>query len=319
MKMKLGLILVAVALAAVATAQQPVRLATSDESRYGGATNPLGLEVPPYRVALMHEAQVPGQEPGVLVELNVVEGQQVKAGDLLGKIDAEQPRMQGLIAWEEHKAALEKAANDVDVRYAEKATQLAYTEWQKSVEANKTRRGAISDIEVKRQWLTYERGGLEKERAQSERKIAGFTAAAKAVEIEAAQEAMKRREIRSPVDGVVVQVHLHKGEWVKPGDPVLHVVQLDRLKVEGEVQIKDFSPGQIIDRPVTIEATLQGRKVQFDGRITFVRPLLNELGEKYLVKAEVDNRKEDGQWLLLPNLYVDMKIHAREPRLTKAE
>jgi hypothetical protein len=86
---------------------------------------------------------------------------------------------------------------------------------------------------------------------------------------------------------------------------------LDKLKVEGDVEFARFAPSQIIDRPVTVEATVQDRKIQFEGRITFVKPLLDPLGKKYQVQAEVDNRKENGEWLLLPNMLVDMTIHTK--------
>jgi multidrug resistance efflux pump len=310
-KLALLLVLAAIAIGTAAIAQQPDRVSKRNAFEGALVTTPSPLDIPRYRVGLIHEAQVPGQEAGRLVELNVVEGDRVKAGDLLAKIDDMQAKMQGRIAKAEHRAAAEKAESTVDVRYAEKASQVALAEWRKSEEANKRTKNAVSEVEVQRQWLTYERGVLEKERAESDRIIAGFTAEAKMVEIEAAAEAMKRREIRSPVDGIVVQVYLHKGEWVRPGDPVLHVVQLDRVKVEGGVEIAQFSPGQIVDRPVTIEATLQDRKVQFEGRITFVKPLLEGLGERYQVKAEVENRKENDNWLLFPGMYVDMTIHAK--------
>ena len=210
-------------------------------------------------------------------------------------------------------AAEEKAKSTVDIRYATKASEVAKKEWEKSLEANRSTKGSVSDVEVERQRLTYERGVLEIERAKSEQKIAGFTADAKKVEIDAAVEAVKRREIRSPVDGEIVQVHLHRGEWVKPGDPVLHVVQLDRLKVEGYPDFAQFAPAQIIDRPVIVEAMLQGSKVNFKGQITFVSPLIEGNGDSasYRVKAEVENRKEDGQWLLRPGMFVDMKIQAK--------
>lgn len=320
MKTKLALILAAVALGAVAIAQQPARQTSSPEpTDYGGELYQLDLDKPLFRVALIHEAQVPGQEAGLLVELNVVEGQHVKAGDILGLIDDMQPRMQGRIATAEYNAAMEKVNNDVDVQYAMKATELAKVEWEKSKLVNQNRPSTVAEIDVLRQKLTWERGKLETERAESEREIAKFTAAAKKVEIDAALEAMERRKIRSPVDGVVVQVHLHKGEWVKPGDPVLHVIQLDRLKVEGEIELKQFSPHQVMGRPVTIEATLQDRKVQFVGKITFVRPMLDGLGSKFLVHAEVENREENGQPLLLPNLNVDMTIDTAGARLTKTK
>jgi RND family efflux transporter MFP subunit len=276
----------------------------------GKTTTPV---LSPCLVSAINEAQVPGQEPGVLVELSAVEGQEVKEGEVLGKIDDMQPYLQGRIAMEEYEAAKEKAANEVDVKYATKASEVAKKEWEKSLQANQKTPGAITQVDLDRQKLTWERGILEIERAQSERKIASFTANAKSGEIEAAKEAMKRRKIRSPVDGVVVQLHLHKGEWVKPGDPVLHVVQLDRLKVEAYPEISQFAAGQLIDRPVTIEAVLQDRTLEFNGKITFVSPLIEGIEKvgTYRIKAEVENRQENGEWLLKPGMYVDMKIHLK--------
>ena len=300
------LVLAAIAIASAAIAQQP--------GRQGGGNRP-GNSLPVISgcmVSLINEAQVPGQEAGVLIELKATEGQQVKDGELVSQIDDSQPRMQGRVAQAEHRAAEEKAKSTVDIRYATKASEVALKEFEKSKEANRSTKGSVSEVEVERQRLTYERGVLEIERAKFEQKIAGFTADAKKVEIDAAVEAMKRREIRSPVDGMVQQVHLHRGEWVKPGDPVLHVVQLDRLKVEGYV---DFAVCPSSDHRSASHRRSHAarRRVTFKGQITFVSPLIEGVGDSalYRVKAEVENRQEDGLWLLLPGLFVDMKIQAK--------
>jgi HlyD family secretion protein len=311
-KLALALVLAAVAIGAAAIAQQPQRLVKVErDSASGIPYSPVGTAR--FRVGLIDDPQVAGEEAGVLVEINVKEGDLVKADQRLGKIDDSQPIMQGKIAQAEHKAAQEKANSTVDIEYATKASEVAFVEWQKSKQANQKQPGTVSDIEVQRQRLTYERGLLEIKRAKSEQVIAHLTADAKSVEIEAAVEAMKRRVITSPVDGMVVQVYLQKGEWVKHGDPVVHVMKFDKLKVEGSVELAKYSPSQIIDSPVTVEATLQDRKVKFDGRIVFVKPVVNSIGE-YQVKAEVENRQEKGSnhWLLLPGMFVDMTIQPRK-------
>ena len=258
-------------------------------------------------VSCIEEAQVPAQEAGVLVDLAVIEGQQVQAGEQLGKIDDSQPLMQGKAAMAELRAAEEKAKSDVDERYARKASEVAKAEWEKAKEANQKTAGSISQVEVARLKLTWERGILEIERAQTERKMSSHAADAKAVEVEAAKEAIKRRRISSPIDGHVVQVNLHKGEWVKPGDPVLHVVQLDRLKVEGFAKLDETVPQQLIGKPVTVEVKIAEQLLRFPARITFVNPIVRGR-EEYLVKAEVDNRKDNGQWLLLPGMSAEMVI-----------
>jgi multidrug efflux pump subunit AcrA (membrane-fusion protein) len=309
-RIALAFVLAAIAIGTVAIAQQPQRLVKA--ARDSTSAVPYSpVDTARFRVGFIDEPQVAGQEAGVLVEIKVKEGDLVKADQVLGKIDDSQPKMQGKIAHAEHKAAEEKANSTVDIEYATKASEVALKEFQKSREANKRQAGAISVIEVERQWLTYERGMLEIKRANSEKVIAGLTANAKAVEIEAADEAVRRRVITSPVDGMVMQVYLQKGEWVRPGDPVVHVVKLDKLKVEGSVELAKFIPSQIIDSPVTIEATLQDRKLKFGGRIVFVKPMVNTIGE-YQIKAEVENRQENNHWLLLPGMYVDMTIHPRK-------
>jgi multidrug efflux pump subunit AcrA (membrane-fusion protein) len=311
-KHALALVLAAVAIGTVAIAQQPQRLVNvGGDSASDVPYSP--LDTARFRVGLIDDPLVAGQEAGVLVEINVKEGDMVKAHQPLAKIDDSQPRMQGKIAHAEFKAAEEKANSTVDIEYATKASEVALKEFQKSREANKKQPGTVSATEVERQWLTYERGILEIKRANSEKLIAGLTANAKEVEIEAAVEAVKRRVITSPVDGMVVQIFLQKGEWVKPGDPVVHVMQFDKLRVEGSIELAKFSPSEIIDSPVTVEATLQNRKLKFDGRIVFVKPVVNTIGE-YQIKAEVENRREKGSglWLLLPGMYVDMTIHPRK-------
>lgn len=309
-KFALAFVLAAIAIGTVAIAQQPQRpVRAARDTTVDVPYSP--MDTARFRVGFIDDPQVAGQEPGILVEINVKEGNMVKAGESLGKIEDSQPVMQGRIAEAEHKAALEKANSTVDIRYAKAASEVAKAEWEKSRQANRKQPGTVSDIEVERQRLTYHRGILEIERAQSEQKIARLTADAKNVEIEAALKAVERRLITSPVDGMVVQVYLQKGEWVKPGDPVVHVVKLDQLKVEGSVELAKFIPSQVLDSPVTIEATLQNRKVKFEGRIVFVKPIVNTIGE-YQIRADVENRKENGGWLLFPGMYVDMTIHPRK-------
>jgi len=306
MKAKLALALLATLCIAAFWAPASFLLAQNEGNRNGngGFSSPRLVNC---LVSLIDEAQVPGQEPGVLIELKAVEGQQVKEGEQVGQIDDSQPRLQGQAARAELNVATEKAANDVDIRYATKASEVAKAELEVSKEANRKVPGTVSTVEINRQRLTWERGKLEIERAQSEKKIAGFTADAKKVEVDAALEAMERRKIRSPVTGQIVQVHLHRGEWIKPGDPVLRVVKLDRLRVDGFVNIAQFGPAQIIDRPVVVDVLLQGRKVSFNGRITNASPLIQQRGD-YKVTAEVENRQEKGQWLLLPGLKAEMEI-----------
>lgn len=263
------------------------------------------------RVAIIERADVPGREAGVLTKMDVREGQQVKAGEDLGQIDDTKVLVLKKVKQKEYEAAVEQANNDVNVRYADKAAGVALKEWQKAVKANELQPGAIAAIEVDKLKLNAQKAQLQIEQAQFDMKVAKLTSEVKSAEMEAADADIEQRRINSPLDGVVVHVFKHVGEWVPPGDPVVQIVRVDRLRIEGFVNSAEFSPAEIDEHPVLVEAELaRGRKVQFKGKIVFVSPL-DQPGGDYLVWAEVPNRQENGHWLLRPGTTATMTIQLK--------
>jgi multidrug efflux pump subunit AcrA (membrane-fusion protein) len=266
-------------------------------------------------VSLVEEAKVPAREPGVLVELTVREGAMVRRGDVIAKIDDDQPQMEKRKAKAEHDQAVAKAESDVDVRYSIAAEQVAEAEHKKALESHAKVPGSVTEVERARLMLNERKSELQIEQAQLERHMASLAAASKGVELEAAENAIERRLIKSPLDGVVVQIFPHQGEWMQPGDPLARVVRADKLRVEGYVDSSRFDPEEVRDRPVTVEVTLaDDRKESFPGRIVFTSPLV-ESGGDYRVFAEVENRQAagSGQWLLRAGQTARMTIHSSQP------
>jgi macrolide-specific efflux system membrane fusion protein len=266
-------------------------------------------------VSLVEEAKVPAREPGVLVELTVREGATVRRGDVIAKIDDDQPQMEKRKAKAEHDQAIAKAESDVDVRYSITAEQVAEAEHKKALESHAKVPGSVTEVERARLMLNERKSELQIEQAELERRMAALAAASKGVELEAAENAIERRLIKSPLDGVVVQIFPHQGEWMQPGDPLARVVRADKLRVEGYVDSSRFGPEEVRDRPVTVEVKLaDDRKETFAGRIVFMSPLV-ESGGDYRVFAEVENRQApgSGQWLLRAGQTARMTIHSSQP------
>ncbi len=262
-------------------------------------------------VAVAEEAQVPGKEAGVLMALEGKEGLEVKAGTTLGHVDDTEPTVQKKVKQAEHDGAKEQADNDINVRYARAATDVAYAEYLKALEANHKVKGSIPEVEINRLKLTWHKSKLQIEQAQLEQRVAVFTAEGKGGEVEAAEASIQRRQIRAPLDGVITNVYRHVGEWVAPGDPVVKIVRVNRLRIEGFLNVADYDPQEIEGRAVTIDAELaHGRKVKFPGKVVFVSPLVQAGGE-YRIFAEVNNRQEAGQWVLRPGLFATMSIHLK--------
>ena len=266
-------------------------------------------------VSLVEEAKVPAREPGVLVELKVREGATIRRGDVIAKIDDDQPQMEKRKAKAEHDQAVAKAESDVDVRYSVAAELVAEAEHKKALESHAKVPGSVTEVERARLMLNERKSELQIEQAELERRMAALAAASKGVELEAAENAIERRLIKSPLDGVVVQIFPHQGEWMQPGDPLARVVRADKLRVEGYVDSSRFGPEEVRDRPVTVEVKLaDDRKETFAGRIVFMSPLV-ESGGDYRVFAEVENRQApgSGQWLLRAGQTARMTIHSSQP------
>jgi multidrug efflux pump subunit AcrA (membrane-fusion protein) len=263
-------------------------------------------------VSLVDEAKLSAGEAGLLVEVAVKPGDRVTAGQVIARINDDQPQMDKLRAQAELDQALAKAASDVDVRYAEKAEGVAQKAFEKAEQSHRSVQGAVTEVERDRLRLEWQKSSLQIEQAQLERKLAELAARVKDAEVKTAEINIRRRLVTSPLDGEVVDVQGNQGEWMQVGAPLAHVVRTDKLRVEGYVDAARWDPAQIRGRPVTVEVTLaDDRKEKVEGRISFVSPLV-ESGGDYRVFAEVPNRKTPGsdEWLLRAGQTATMTIHS---------
>ena len=259
-------------------------------------------------VSIKDEVQLPAREPGLLITLDVREGQQVTKGQVVGQVDDTQPQMEKRLATIEQTAAKEQAENDIKVRYSDAAAQVAQAEYEAAIEANNKVKGTFPLTEIRRLKLAWHRAFLEIEQSQIEQRLAAFTYDTRGAELEATEMNIARRKIETPIDGEVVTLLKHAGEWLQPGEPVMRIVRFDTLRIEGFLNASEYDPSEVAGRPVTVEVELaRGRRVQFTGQITYVSPLVQAGGE-YRVWAEVSNRQENGQWLLRPGLNAEMTI-----------
>ncbi|MEX0714585.1 MAG: HlyD family efflux transporter periplasmic adaptor subunit [Pirellulales bacterium] len=283
-------------------------LAGQAEAPRRAAQSPGGEAVMPLcYVSLIDTVKVPAQEAGVLVSLEAREGMQVEEGMVLGQVNASKAEHVKRVADAEKRVAEEQAENKVNIRFSEAAAGVAEWEYKANVDANKKSRNAVAHAEINRLKLQWKKAELQIEQAQVEQKIAELTAEAKGAEVDAAEDDIQRRKIVAPISGEVVEVLPHAGEWVNPGDPVLHIVRLDKLRIEGRLKVVEFAPGEIINRPVKVEVALaRGRVEVFEGKVTFIHPTV--VGGYYRVRAEVVNRSENGQWLLRDGHEVVMTV-----------
>jgi macrolide-specific efflux system membrane fusion protein len=255
-------------------------------------------------VRLTQQVEVPARAQGVIAAIHASEGDSVEQGTLLAQMDDAEARLLEGRAEIELQLSKEKVANDVAIRSAQRALRFNQEEFNRLERVRRDTPGSISISELEERRFHAEQAELDLEKAQQERKQDQFSADLKAKELELSQYNVDVRKILAPIKGVVVEVLRQPGEWVEPGDKVLRIVRMDRLRVEGMVHMRDLPP-DLRGSPVTIAMDLPGLgETTFSGRIVFVSPEISPVNGQVRVWAEVDNK--DG--LLKPGLRPRMTI-----------
>ncbi len=274
----------------------------------GAASEPARpISIESAQVTLIDQVRVPTKESGVLAALGVREGDTVKAGQLLGTVESDREQVAKEQAVLEFQMAEEKALSDVDVRMAKKTRDVAKNELRCAHESIERFQKSISQTEIDRLQLTADKSELEVEKAERDQKLARLDRDLRAKQVDAATLEIDRRRIVAPIDGMVVAVLHKQGEWVNPGDPVLRILRLDKLRVEGFLNATKVS-SNLLGRPVKLTVELpDNRRETFDGKIVFVDPEIEPVTGQFRVWAEVRNR----DLLLSPGRHGGLEISGK--------
>ena len=274
----------------------PVSLRADDKSPQADDKSTATLQVNSALVTLIEQVEVPAREAGVLADIKVKEGQLVSRDGVLARIDDTEADLAARRAKVELDIADKQARNDLKVRFAKKSAEVAGAELKRAIESIEKYRKSVSETELDRLRLASERAVLEVDQAVHERETAALTRDLKQNEYDLALRNVERRQIRAPIDGVVVQVKRRGGEWVQPGDAVVRLLRIDRLRVEGFINVRELR-GNLVGAPATlwveqreIGATGSAKVLQFSGSVVFVSPETNPVNGQVRIWAEVENR-----------------------------
>ncbi|MBI3863245.1 MAG: HlyD family efflux transporter periplasmic adaptor subunit [Planctomycetia bacterium] len=242
----------------------------------------------------------------------------------------------------ELEAAKRMAENEAPIKYAKRGLEVATSHLKRAQNSRKTLAASVSDNEMDNLLLNFEKMTYEADKAdyelavarltervkksdidslelsivqselavqqaEEDAQITGLTKLVKQNELAVVERDLERRKITAPLAGMVVQVLHRRGEWVQPGEKVLRILRLDRLRAEGFVQSKDLE-SDLMDAPVRVRVALPGKpEAEFAGRIVFVSPEIDAVNSQVRVFAEIDNPKFE----LRPGLRVEMTIDAK--------
>jgi len=265
-----------------AAASEPVLDFTPAE-----AAKPLALALPQvveFSGALVapNTALVRAKATGTLLSLDVQEGQRVKAGQVLGRIDV------GDLA--SHVA--ERSANLAAVR-----TTLAQAQRTHQSNIDLANEKFISPIA-----LDSSKFALESAKAQ--------VAAAEAA-LESARIALRDASLVAPIAGIVSKRYVVPGEKVTAEQQVLNIVDLHLLELAGTVGTQDV-PRLAAGMPVVLR--VEGLDQPLQGRLARIAPAAEAGTRSIGVAVQLQNPQETlraGQYAV-----AQVQIGDAQPRLT---
>ena len=284
----------------------------------GSAQQPTAIKrftLPDCNVALVEEVEIAAQLPGVLVSLEFKEGDSVTKDQVLAQIDESDALLKRKELDLQLKVAEKEASNDINVRAAEASAEVAEAELKESQAVNMESPGAVPPTKIRREELTFRRSELQVDVAQLELDVAKLNVDVKKTQLDNVDLTIDRLKVKSPLNAEVERKLKEVGEFVQAGTPIAQLVRMDKLRIEGFVQLKQFLPQLIHGQPVTIEyafvdptdADNPNKSFTFTGTVSFVSNKVQAGGE-YKIWAEVTNQKYKGQWILRPGVAVDMSI-----------
>lgn len=238
-----------------------------------------------------HESVVSFKVQGRIVELPVQEGQYVKQGDLLARLDDDDYRQQ---------VSMDEAT--VATREAELQLALAGSRVQEIQAAKQTLIDARADLELKRtefkrrQALLAEQGvskedvdsaATQLKRAQATYERVKHThdqivegtrkeeIAVRQANLQLAREHLQMSRVKlaytvlsAPLSGIVLVRQAELGEVVAPGTPVITIADVDHLWVRGYINETDL--GRVRwGQPATVRTDTYPDKA-YPGRVSFI-------------------------------------------------
>ncbi|NLL14810.1 MAG: efflux RND transporter periplasmic adaptor subunit [Fibrobacter sp.] len=183
------------------------------------------------------EVQISSSINGIVQQLMVKEGQEVKKGDLLLQIDPS-----------EFRAQVRRAQAGLEVAQAN--LEQARSQWKRAEQLYKSNLISKQEYESARTNHLLSQAQLKESRANLDQTL----------------EQLQKTRITSPIEGTVIQINIEPGENVitgtldNPGTKLMVIADLSRMEVESQVDEADIAKVNMGQRAVVeVEALPEKR------------------------------------------------------------
>jgi HlyD family secretion protein len=262
------------------------------------------------KIAPEFEVKLSPDVSGEVIELYVKEGDQIKAGQLLAKINPEiylsnyDRTIAGLNTSQANLANSKARLAQVKSQFINAKSSYERNE---KLHAQKT----ISDAEYETSKANYEVAVAEVEAAEESVKASAFNVKSAEAGVKESKENLSKTSIYAPVEGTVSKLNIEKGERVAgasqfgSGSEILRIANLQTMEVNVSVNENDIVRVTLSDTAFVEVDAYQNRK--FKGIVTEISTSANTVGVSadQVTNFEVKIR-------ILPDSYKDL-IKAEKP------
>jgi multidrug efflux pump subunit AcrA (membrane-fusion protein) len=259
-----------------------------------------GVTIDNVTISYRDDISISAPADGMITMLDVSEGTTVNQDQLVLTLDTRLAESEKLVAEQEYKAAKEKAEDKSNKEFAEAKYEMAKLAFAMKEKLWKT--GTAGKLEYNEQWLNRRQAELGVTVADVERKRDLAAMEIAIAKVNAADVQISLREMTAPVGGKVVEKRFQNAEYVRAGEEVLRIVNLEKLKA------KFLLPAELLVGPayriegadVVITVTVfrgtlnsEPQSIQIPAKVGFVSSVQENNGA-YRAWAEFDNAMENG-------------------------
>jgi len=245
-------------------------------------------------IQLVDNVKVASRDTGIVMEVLVKPGDRVKKGQLLVRLDSGLNEAELAASQIDYQIATLQAQNDIDLRYANKSTEVIATTLERLKKAKASYDKSISQTEIDQSKLEYQRSILSAEQATATAQIAEQTKDLREQQMKAAELRLQYREIRAPNDGEVAEVFTQVGEAVAAGQMTVRVINMDRLRIVAEMEpqmIFALKTEQACHFVLAAQFTTEGEPRGIETKLSFVSQEFDPVSRRFQVYAEFDNKE----------------------------
>jgi len=261
----------------------PVTVSTAKKENISSKTVVTGKVIPLSEVAIIPKIQLPMKALQVTADV----GSRVKKGELLVKLDTT-----------DLEISLSQAVNGLqNSRLTHNQAILNYNNAKSNYERMKAlyEEGAISKQQLEQAELSY---NLAKD--SMNQPIVGSAQN----QVDSIRNQIANATITSPIDGEIALRNIDPGEMASPSQPVMTVVNIDKVYIEGTVAESDIA---LVKEGQEVAVRVDAAGSMFTGVVKTLSPVANQMTKGYPIKVEIEN--EDHK--LKPGMFAEIQLVTR--------